>query len=95
MPKARRTDRDACSHLIEHNGEDLPDRLFLARKAALGATASTSTSLTTALRFRAPVPAWRRGIVSKRVDGTYRSGAPQSRRHRGAAGGQRQLEEMI
>jgi len=35
VPEARRTCRDACSHLIEHNGEDLRNRSFLDRKAAL------------------------------------------------------------
>ena len=100
VPEARRTCRDACSHLIEHNGEDLRNRSFLDRKAALarllrllnehiadggptvfahpcrlGAEASSQSGST------APIDP-----VHVRSDQ-----GPQSRHHRGAAGGQREI----
>jgi bifunctional non-homologous end joining protein LigD len=65
--------------LIEHDGEDMRNRPFLDRKAALArllrdtrpASCSTSTSPGTALSSsRTPAGLWRKGIVSKKVDST-------------------------
>jgi bifunctional non-homologous end joining protein LigD len=69
--------------LIEHDGEDLRNRPFLDRKAALArllrGTEAVSRSTNTLPRTVPPyssTPAGLapRAIVSKRVDGTYRSG---------------------
>jgi len=93
--------------LIGRDGEDLRDRPFLDRKAALARLLrDTEAGILLNERnrgwpygVRARLPAWRRGIVSKKIDGTYRSGScpvwikvrnPASRR--GSASAQRELE---
>jgi bifunctional non-homologous end joining protein LigD len=69
--------------LIEHDGEDLRNRPFLARKAELAQLlrgVAAGILLNEHVADDGPTvfePAWRlgaEGIVSKRVDGTYRSG---------------------
>jgi bifunctional non-homologous end joining protein LigD len=67
--------------LIEHNGEDLLDLPFLDRKVALArdycamSRPSTNTSPRMALVvFEHACRLGAEGIVSKRVDGNYRSG---------------------
>ena len=69
--------------LIEHNGKDLRDLPFLDRKAALALLLRGTEAgilLNEHVADDGPTvfePAWRlgaEGIVSKRVDGTYRSG---------------------
>ena len=97
-----------ASDLIEHDGEDMRNRPFLDPKATL---ARLSRNTKPGILFnehivedgisssRTPVRRCAEGIVSKKVDGTYRSGrcpvwikSPQSRQHRRAAGEDRDLE---
>jgi bifunctional non-homologous end joining protein LigD len=67
--------------LIEYDGEDLRNLPFLGRKAALAGCCARPTPASCSnehlgrlYRLRACLPARCRGIVSKKVDGTYRSG---------------------
>jgi len=69
--------------LIEHDGEDLPDRPFLDSKAALarllrdtkaGILLNEHVAEDGAAVFEHACRLGAEGIVSKRVDGTYRSG---------------------
>ena len=71
------------STLIEHDGEDLRDRPFLDRKAAqarllrgikLGVLLNEHVAEDGTTVFAHACRLGAEGIVSKRVDGTYRSG---------------------
>ena len=96
--------------LIEHDGEDLRDRPFLDRKAALarllrdtkGASCSTNTLPRTALRCSstlagsAPRPSSQRGRRNLSIGAVLGLGqSPQSRQHRGAARARRDVEQVI
>jgi hypothetical protein len=94
--------------LIEHDGEDIRNRPFLDRKAALarllrnadaGILFNEHIAEDGPVVFAHGLPAWRRGHrvkegrrhVSIRPVPRLDQG-PQSRKHRGAAGAQRELE---
>jgi bifunctional non-homologous end joining protein LigD len=93
--------------LIEHDGQDLRDRPFLDRKAALalllrdtkaGILLNEHVAADGATVFAHACRLGAEGIVSKRVDGIYRSGPcsvwikVRNRQHRGATGAQREVE---
>src|SRR5262249_48961474 len=81
--KAARTAILYAFDLIEHDGEDLRDRPFLDRKAALarllhdtkaGILLNEHVAENGPTVFEHACRLGAEGIVSKRVDGTYRSG---------------------
>jgi len=94
--------------MVEHDGEDLRDRPYLDRKAALarllrgtkaGILLNEHIAEDGPVVFAHACRLGAEGIVSKRVDGTYRSRSvpflgqgAQSHQHRGEAGAQRELE---
>src|SRR5882672_2217756 len=96
--------------LIEHDGEDLRDLPFLDRKAALarllwdteaGIVLNEHVAGDGPTVFEHACRLGAEGIISKRADGTYRSGpcpiwikVRKSRQHRGTAGAQRELESV-
>jgi ATP-dependent DNA ligase len=97
--------------LIEHDGEDLRDLPFLDRKAALarllrdteaGILLNEHVAEDGPRAFAHACRLGAEGMISKKVDATYRPGpclawvkAPQSGQHRAAAGAQRKAERMI
>jgi bifunctional non-homologous end joining protein LigD len=87
--------------IIEHDGDDLRDRPFLERKAALprllgglkaGIMLNEHIAEDGRTVFAHACQLGAEGIVSKQIDSTYQSGGPQSRQYRRAAGEERDLE---
>jgi hypothetical protein len=97
--------------LMERDGEDLRNRPFLDRKNALARLFARHQSWQPPQRtrrrswpdcFRSSLPAWRRGhrlqargrhVSIRTLPGVDQG--PKSREHRGAAGAQRELEQVI
>jgi bifunctional non-homologous end joining protein LigD len=96
--------------LIERDGEDLRDRPFLDRKAALarllpdtgaGILINEHVAEDGPTVFEHARRLGAEGIVSKKIDGTYRSGpcpvwikVSRSGQHCGPAGAERELEQV-